>query len=75
MSAIKTADFFLKMYKEEPIEKWSDEIQKVDVPNMIRILSAFLKVFLFFILPNNSLQIIAPQLMKAIYDTQSIQER
>ena len=75
MSGIETADFLLQMYKEEPIEKWNDEIQKVDVPNIIRILSAFLNAFLYFILPENSLLILVPQLMKAIYDTPSIQER
>ena len=74
MSGIETADFLLQMYKEEPIEKWKDEIQKVDIPNVIRILSAYLKVFLFFILPE-SLYVIVSPLMQAIYDTPSIQDR
>ena len=52
MNAIETADYVIKVFMEEPVEKWQDIIANLDVPNNVRTLSAFLTAFLLFIIPD-----------------------
>ena len=51
MNAIETADYVIKVFMEEPVEKWHDIIANLDVPNNVRTLSAFVTAFLLFIIP------------------------
>ena len=51
MNAIETADYVIKVFMEEPVEKWYDIIANLDVPNNVRTLSAFVTAFLLFIIP------------------------
>ena len=52
MNAIDTADYVIKVFMEEPVEKWHDIIANLDVPNNVRTLSAFVTAFLLFIIPD-----------------------
>ena len=52
MNAIETADYVIKVFMEEPVEKWYDIIANLDVPNNVRTLSAFVTAFLLFIIPD-----------------------
>ena len=52
MNAIETANYVIKVYMEEPVEKWLDIIANLDVPNNVRTLSAFVTAFLLFIFPD-----------------------
>ena len=52
MNAIETADYVIKVFMEEPVEKWLDIIANLDVPNNVRTLSAFVTAFLLFIFPD-----------------------
>ena len=57
MNAIETADYVIKVFMEEPVEKWHDIIANLDVPNNVRTLSAFVTAFLLFIIPDLQLEL------------------
>ena len=52
MNAIDTADHLMKAFTEEPVEEWNEIISNLDVPNQVRILSAFVTTFLISISQN-----------------------
>ena len=52
MNAIETADYVIKVFMAEPVEKWYNIIVNLDVPNNVRTLSAFVTAFLLFIIPD-----------------------
>ena len=84
MNAIETADYVIKVYMEEPVDKWYDIIANLDVPNNVRTLSAFVTAFLLFIIPDLQTElIITPiptylviqEMLKLAIDNEVIRER
>ena len=84
MNAIETADYVIKVFMEEPVEKWQDIIANLDVPNNVRTLSAFLTAFLLFIIPDLQTQLtftpiptyfVIQKIMKLAEDNEVVQKR
>ena len=84
MNAIETADYVIKVFMEEPVEKWQDIIANLDVPNNVRTLSAFVTAFLLFIIPDLQTELtITPiptymliqEILKFAIDNEVIRER
>ena len=84
MNAIETADYVIKVYMEEPVDKWYGIIANLNVPNNVRTLSAFVTAFLLFIIPDLQTELtltpiptyfVIQEMLKLAIDNEVIRER